>query len=701
MENNVEDVAQAANTPEPPAAEARSSKRTRAQILEAARRAKKARFSDENPSPSAPQEDESHSAASPESSSNCSRSVRSSSSQRSSQVSQSPVMKQSKARNRLLVPRRIEPELVGCRLLDMPTAKETLIHWLACPRCKKLHQLKAYQVDEVSLGIAGEIHFRCDFCREVTLQQPTSRVLRPDRSTVLQELNLRHALGCVVSGMGEKSGYRYLGVLGHPSLDDRAYDRAMARLVPALEAAGDESCRRWLEHERMQAIMDRMQPRGDGRVGIPVSFDTQWLKPGKAFNAPDGYGVGVGGRTGKVIMTAYRTKVGTLHNHTGSSGSMEPAMGAEIVKALGTGHTGVYVEALCLDLDAKTPKAVAEACKEADLPTPRKLHDPNHYIKAVKGRFVEVKKAVKMNKVFPPETQLRLAQEIALALHQKRQKGRSTLRGAISVVFKHAFNDHSECRGYFKCPCAPPNPTRTRSTYNKEGLWLDTAGGPAGGAKLRPLLEEVRDKITSDASMDALTHSYNTQWCEAVNSLHVSMHPKRRDLSKGRLGRAIHKFTAARYNDGVQTAVSNVLKHLGIEPGDVTSIILAKDDAKRRRHAALKASIRGKGKRKAVKQRRSERDKKASDREGEPSYTANTLFDEMSEDGACSDVDDNLPAASNESDEPGSSADHAAQPPCRSSGPRKCGFCKQTGHNVKTCPAKRAEASNASAPSEA
>ena len=42
-------------------------------------------------------------------------------------------------------------------------------------------------------------------------------------------------------------------------------------------------------------------PRCDGRIGIPLSFDTQWLKPGKAFNAPDGYGVGVGGRTGKVM----------------------------------------------------------------------------------------------------------------------------------------------------------------------------------------------------------------------------------------------------------------------------------------------------------------------------------------------------------------------------------------------------------------
>lgn len=89
-------------------------------------------------------------------------------------------------------------------------------------------------------------------------------------------------------------------------------------------------------------------------------------------------------------------------------------MGAEIVADLGTGSTGVVVESLCLDLDAKTPRVVRLRCIECDLPEPKNLHDPNHFIKAFKGRLVEIKKAVKATNVLPPATQLRLAEEVAL-----------------------------------------------------------------------------------------------------------------------------------------------------------------------------------------------------------------------------------------------------------------------------------------------
>ena len=42
----------------------------------------------------------------------------------------------------------------------------------------------------------------------------------------------------------------------------------------------------------------------------------------------------------------------------------------------------------------KTPKVVRQKCIECDIPDPVNLHDPNHFIKAFKGRLVEIKKAV-------------------------------------------------------------------------------------------------------------------------------------------------------------------------------------------------------------------------------------------------------------------------------------------------------------------
>ena len=79
---------------------------------------------------------------------------------------------------------------------------------------------------------------------------------------------------------------------------------------------------------------------------------------------------------------------------------------------------------------------------------------------------------------------------------------------------------------------------------------------------MRTELRKVFDAITSEKHLNALLHSTSTQMCESINSLHVSMHPKRRDLSRGRLGRAIHKFTAARFNDGVRDAVLSVCEVL-------------------------------------------------------------------------------------------------------------------------------------------
>ena len=83
----------------------------------------------------------------------------------------------------------------------------------------------------------------------------------------------------------------------------------------------------------------------------------------------------------------------------------------------------VVVSQLCLDLDAKTPAAVKEACENANLPVPKRCHDPNHYVKTAKGKFIEVKKALKIAKCFAPEAQTRLAKEFSQALHQHRTKG--------------------------------------------------------------------------------------------------------------------------------------------------------------------------------------------------------------------------------------------------------------------------------------
>ena len=42
----------------------------------------------------------------------------------------------------------------------------------------------------------------------------------------------------------------------------------------------------------------------------------------------------------------------------------------------------VHVDALCMDLDAKTPAAVAAVCGAKQMRPPSKQHDCNHYVVA-------------------------------------------------------------------------------------------------------------------------------------------------------------------------------------------------------------------------------------------------------------------------------------------------------------------------------
>ncbi|KAL1526526.1 hypothetical protein AB1Y20_015236 [Prymnesium parvum] len=384
-------------------------------------------------------------------------------------------------------------------------------------------------------------------------------------------------------------------------------------MVPHVEACARVSHSRALADERALALTAGELMDVRRRVPIPIAFDAQWMKPGKAMNAPDGYGVVIGGRTGKCIMSAYRTKVGELKNHSGSSGSMEPSMGAEVVVRLGSEPTEVYVKQLCMDLDSKTPKAVAEAVcaqrvQHPSLQIPQKLHDPNHFIKALRKRLMKVKKLLHTNNVLPPATQKQLGDEVAMAVHQHRgsRVGIDHLRAAIWNVLDHAFNQHGKCRQFFACPCAPDEHgviSRVKSSY-KDGMWLNEAGGPQHADNLFKLLKKEFMVITSDDHLNALNHVYNTQVCEAVNSLHASMHPKRRDMSRTPVGRATHMLATARFNDGLLRSTQEVLRRFGLDLGIVGQIVLAKKDKERQRVSAYKKSLNGKRKRKHLKQKR-------------------------------------------------------------------------------------------------
>ncbi|KAL1519149.1 hypothetical protein AB1Y20_003409 [Prymnesium parvum] len=372
----------------------------------------------------------------------------------------------------------------GNRICSMDSFVTVILPCIRCPSCLTVGVLVARAQDEISLGVAGIVELHCLKCRRGTLSWDQSKGARrlmstsgkPQPGPTTRDLNIRAVIGSMQVGLGQGQLEKLFGILDLPSLTR----------TPSNTAILGTSGKPWKIH---------------------------WMKPGKAMNSAEGYGEAIGSLSRKCVMTAHRSKVGPLANHRGSSGSMEPLMGAEIVTKLNTEENGVYVGCLCMDLDAKTPKAVAAAVKDTAYAPPKREHDPNHYVKAIRKRFIDVKKKNKFPNVFPPATQKKLGDEVALAVHQHRGSNGSKekLRGAILNVVDHAFNNHLRCREFFACPCAPDAHgviKRTISSY-KNGEWLDLAGadgrGRIGGAtdltstgQVSPLLLQAKGRWASD-----------------------------------------------------------------------------------------------------------------------------------------------------------------------------------------------------------
>lgn len=583
--------------------------------------------------------------------------------------------------------------VTGSRICDMSVFMSDVLPHVQCPCCCEVGSLVARVGDEISKGLTGTVRFWCFSCEKHTLQWDHSKEVSSEaaqnagklgRKPLHQyEANVRAIVAAMQAGISQPQLEKFMGIMELPSLGDKAFNNVYAWVYPRCQDACIKSQERALELEKALAKEAGAKEDDEGRIPIPISFDCQWMKPGIAHNAPDGYGVAMGCNSGKCIMTAYRSKDGPLQNHVGPSGNMEPDMGAEIVCRLGdvANGYGVVVSSLCLDLDAKTPAVVAEAARKANLPVPRREHDPNHFLKALRKRFIDVKSKVGAKGVFMTADQDHLRSEVSKAIGQHR--GTPKLRDAIMNVLSHAFNEHQNCRLYFSCPCAPDEHgivSRPESKF-KGGRWLNEVGDATIVQSLREHLTASFNAVTTQAHMDALGHTHNTQICEAVNSLHISLHAKRRNLSRSTMGYLLHVLTAARYNDGLDKSTEDVLAACGISKGHVSCLVLQKFDQKRKRIGMWKKSIHGKGKRKKAKNNRAmSKDLKGRDA---TAYCTGIGLD-IDSDRQEQEVHlrhSNLTPSAEVVPQHKSKASGAR-------GPRKCTICNTFGHDRRVCTQK-------------
>ena len=114
--------------------------------------------------------------------------------------------------NRLVKLRAALAVAQGFRPVHIPSLSAALKHHIVCPICMRKDVVTASCDEEVSLGVAGILQFRCSHCQEATIQVPTSPAIPGKRNAQLQALNLRCVLAAIVAGMSEGGCARFLDI---------------------------------------------------------------------------------------------------------------------------------------------------------------------------------------------------------------------------------------------------------------------------------------------------------------------------------------------------------------------------------------------------------------------------------------------------------------------------------------------------------
>ena len=546
---------------------------------------------------------------------------------RSAPVRTDPLQRVSDSANRLVAaePAPSLDRVQGSRLVDMGLLDEALAPLLTCPQCHAVGTLFCSREHERRAGLASSLQWCCTACDVPVLKVWTSPPLprKPEqKGPSLRQINAQLVTGAVHAGLGRSSSQLFTSILDVPAPSFNAWDRVTKEVYPAMEAGGHASAKAALVEERVEALAAGVLPDEKGETPIVISIDARWPKRGRANNSLDGYMAAIGTRTGKVVDFTFRTKVGTRKNWSRASKAMEPDMGVEIVDRINSESNGAWVEGVCMDLDASTRAHICTLCEERGWPEPRTLHDLNHFIKCVKGAFIKIKTGFSGHKVFTADTQLRLASQMALMIHQQRTSYASVadLEASLLQVVEHAFDKHTHCNKWFSCPCTGAS-RRVASNYNKDGAWLSERGGQP----LKLALVALVKKIVRDHGA-GLMHLADTQGNEAFNGLSACVMPKSlcvafSDAGPGRLG-----ATVTRYNSGVREAVRDTFERVQIGMPVNTDVALRMSDATRARHTIRKKSLRGKSLRKRAKTTRKERTQREAEEGDDAQYASGMCF---------------------------------------------------------------------------
>ena len=480
----------------------------------------------------------------------------------------------------------------------------TLLESVVCGKCK-YGRMTVKENMERKMGFASSFTFECSACAS-GCEMYTSPHCEDSRS---YEVNRRMVLGLLEIGGGKSSLETLCSILNMPkAMSDDAYLDTVRKVKEALEKEASFS-------------MEKAAHEEHGILGSPLNqiveckamFDGTWRKRG--HSSLQGVVTAISAETGrcldyetlnKVCFSCARwnrkesdaAKDNWLAQHkcpinfSGSAPAMEPegvkrifARSEDSRKLQYTGYIGDGDSKSFSSIKASNPYANKDILKyECVGHVQKRMGTALRKLKAQKG-----KQKLKDGKTIGGLGRLTNAKidklQVYYGLAIRRHK--HDLEGMKKEVWAGLCHSASsdENPQHQNCPKGP----NTWCKYNLALLEKKPYKHPCPlPSAIADELQPIYERLTTDDIMQGCLGGYTQNSCEALNHLIWARCPKSKHSGRDHIDAAVAGAVIA-FNDG-NSGVANVLKHLGINPGNNMVSAIFKRDCKRKRESKTNAT---------------------------------------------------------------------------------------------------------------
>jgi hypothetical protein len=540
--------------------------------------------------------------------------------------------------------------------VELESLKKCMEKNCRCPNCNGPVEMKVK-----TLCLASNVMVCCldNTCGYVDVSdQPATAELGEktddrERSTDFA-INILYVLGFLSSGDGGTEAARLLGLLGLPNdttMQTRSFGLIEERISPFIQKVTDELLLENLSEE-VRLTFAQLPDKDESDLitwknslssnivystakypSISVSFDMGWQQrsSGVRYNSPSGHAFFVGGLCRKPIALQVKSRIcnyclawkkknppseefpdglpvaphACTINHEGSSASMEPRAGLDMIIDL-FHRRHVSIARICVDDDASTPALLkwsnADYCNNNNTPKPPQVNrrlkrkdgtikhyeedrpdsgrlpghipepkwvaDPNHRKKLFTKDLRAFKGDTSKDRFGMSDMDVtRLGKSYGYMIRGLKRITEDKYVDAAKAVVEHHYDNHEYCGQW--CP-------RRRLTDHEKNLSERYYRSKVNDAKLYVAINQIAARFITLPKLKEVAHVMDTQVNESMNNTIAWLAPKNKcfggsqslknriSLAVGITSLGLHKYFTRLFHSLCITMPPNIHHFLGV-----------------------------------------------------------------------------------------------------------------------------------------